>query len=80
MRDEVRKDIAMLCIIGLVPVIWIALLVAPYSDKGLVGIIENFPKIIENPYKVEFCQNSIKTVFVFYFFFCIYSPFSCVFF
>ena len=65
MRDEVRKDIAMLCIIGLVPVIWIALLVAPYSDKGLVGIIENFPKIIENPYKVEFCQNSVKTVFVF---------------
>ena len=47
-------------ILELVIVIWFALLLAPYIDKGLIGIVTEFPNAINNPFRLTFCADSIK--------------------
>ena len=59
------KDQKILFIIGFIPVIWIALLIAPSIDGGLPTIIKDFPKTMENPFSIVLCSNSIKTILIF---------------
>ena len=59
---------AILCltlIIGLIPVIWIALLIAPSISGGLPAIIKDFPKTMENPFSIKWCNDSLKVIFIF---------------
>ena len=49
-------------IIGLIPVIWISLLIAPYYDKGIIEIINNFSKQMNRPLDIVWCNNSLKVV------------------
>lgn len=65
MAEDTKNTIITLSIIGIVPVVWIALLLAPYLNDGLVGIINNISKITENPFNIKLCENSLKTVFFF---------------
>lgn len=52
-------------ILGIIPIIWIALLIAPYTNNNLYGIIKYFPSIINNPLKFNIVENSLKTVLIF---------------
>ena len=52
-------------LIGLVLVIWVALLIAPISDKGIIDIIGDLSTPFEHPFKIVWCKNSIKTIFLF---------------
>src|SRR5574344_2222975 len=61
--DTKRNEI-ILSIIGVIPVIWIALLIAPSVSGGLSGIVKYFEKIINNPLNIRFCENSLKTIFI----------------
>ncbi len=65
MAEDTKNTIITFSIIGIIPVIWIALLLAPYLNDGLVGIINNISKITENPFNIKLCENSLKTVFFF---------------
>lgn len=51
-------------IIGIIPIIWVALLIAPYTNGGLVNIVKNYSSIFENPFKIEIVKNSLKTVVI----------------
>ena len=66
MNDNKNNDIILFCVGGLF-VIWLALLVAPFIDNGIIGIINNLPSKLNNPLKIEFCKNSIKTILIFLF-------------
>lgn len=55
----------LLCVLGLVPVIWLALLIAPYTAGGLPGVMEGFPKAIERPFTLKLCESSGRTALVF---------------
>ncbi len=57
-----NKTNTVLYIIGIIPVIWLALLIAPYIDGGLIEIIKEFPNAIYNPLRITFCEESIKVV------------------
>lgn len=46
-------------------VIWLALLVAPYVSGGLPSIITNFAIAMENPFKIIWCEDSIRTILIF---------------
>lgn len=65
-----------LIILGLIIVIWFALLVAPIINKGMLVIIKEFPKIISNPLKINLCNNSLKSILIcliiYFFSICIY--------
>lgn len=54
-----------LTIIGIIPVIWLALLVAPLLDGGLAKIINELPVALNTPFKISIVENSIKTVLIF---------------
>jgi len=53
-------------IIGLVPVIWIALLIAPSFEGGLMKIIKDFPDRMDNPFFIKWSNNSLKVVIIFF--------------
>lgn len=63
-RDNDLESLLIATLIGIVPVIWLALLFAPYVNGGLPNIIENLGVILENPYHIEFCKDSVKTVLI----------------
>ena len=62
-----KKDNKTFIALGIVLVIWLGLLIAPISDKGLIGIIKEFPSAINNPFNITICSNTIKTIIVFLF-------------
>ena len=63
-RDNDLESLLIATLIGIVPVIWLALLFAPYINSGLPNIIENLGVILEDPYHIEFCKDSVKTVLI----------------
>ena len=48
--------------LGALPVIWIALLIAPYAKGGLPGIARGFAGAMSSPFSIELCGDSLKTV------------------
>ena len=63
MAEDSKKQKIILSIFGIIPVIWLALLIAPHIDGGLAEIIKNFSKALNNPFSIKICDNTIKTVF-----------------
>ena len=63
-RAGTKQNIA-LCAFGLVPVLWAALLAAPHVSGGLPGIIRGFTDAMGDPFHIEWCGDSLKTVMFF---------------
>lgn len=67
MKLDNKKTNILIFIIGLIPIIWLSLLVAPYINDDLIGIINNLSKAFENPFKIIWCNNSLKVIIIFVF-------------
>ena len=63
-QDKLSKQNIILYAAGIISVVWLALLVAPYTADGLVGIVKNFSAIMDNPLHISLCGESLKTVLV----------------
>ena len=61
------KDSKIIYFLGLIPTIWLALLVAPSIDGGLPSIIRDFSSKMENPFSIVWNKNSVKTIIIFIF-------------
>ena len=61
-NDESSKY---LYVLGLIPTIWIALLIAPSINGGLPQIIKDFPTLMENPFNIVYCNKTLITVVIF---------------
>lgn len=66
MKD--KTNIVLICFGGII-VVWLALIIAPFLDCGLIEIAKKLPEKINTPLNIEFCKDSFKTVFIFI---CIY--------
>lgn len=64
-KGESKLAELILFALGVIPVIWIALLVSPSIKGGLPLILENLDNIFKNPWKVSICKDSVKTVLIF---------------
>ena len=53
-----------LCLFGILPVVWLGLLIAPAAHGGLPEILARFPAAMNDPFKIELCGDSLKTVLV----------------
>lgn len=51
-----------LCLFGILPVVWLGLLIAPAAHGGLPEIVAQFPAAMIDPFKIELCEDSLKTV------------------
>lgn len=65
MKQDEKKVAKILYIIGIIPIIWISLLLAPYTDGGIVNIVKNSNVIFSNPFNILFTEDSIKTILIF---------------
>ena len=65
MRNDNQKAGVILAVCGILPVVWIALLTAPFVGGGLVEVIQNFPIAMQNPFSITVCEDSVKTVLIF---------------
>ena len=63
-RDDDRQSAIILSVIGIIPVVWLALLIAPSVKGGLPEILPNLLLVFNKPFHIEFCEDSIKTVLV----------------
>lgn len=62
MKD--KTNIILICFGGII-IIWLAVLIAPYISGGIVEIISKLPEKMNEPFNIEFCKDSLKTVFIF---------------
>ena len=51
--------------LGLIPTIWLALLIAPSVNGGLPQIMKDFSGVIGNPFHITWCDSSIKVIIIF---------------
>ena len=65
MKSDEQRTIRILCVLGIIPVVWLALLLAPFVSGGLMEIVAQFPAAMDNPFHIELCQDSKKTVLIF---------------
>ena len=65
MSEDEKKITRVLYLVGIIPITWLALLLAPYTKGGLIEIIKNSSIAISNPLKITFMENSLKTILVF---------------
>ncbi len=65
MRNDDRQAVWIFALFGILPVIWIALLTAPYLAGGLPEVIRGFPDTINHPFHIRLCGDSFRTVLIF---------------
>ena len=63
-QDKFSRQRIVLYLFGALPVVWIALLIAPISQDGLVGIVSSFGTVMSNPFHIELCEDSLKIVLI----------------
>ena len=64
-RDKLDRAHIILYLLGIIPAVWLALLIAPYLKDGAVGVLENADSLFSNPFHIELCEDSVKTVLAF---------------
>ena len=64
---ERDKSKYIIILIGIIPVIWLGLLIAPYKNGGLISLLSNYNEIFNNPFNIAICEDSLKTVLFFVF-------------
>ena len=65
MKHDSRKPNYLMYAFGVIPAIWVALIIAPAVSGGLPEILQHFPKAMENPLNVTWMEDSLKTVLFF---------------
>lgn len=63
-HDKFSQQNILLYCLGTIPVIWLALLIAPFMEDGLPGLIKNFGAAMSRPFYITLCGNSLKTILV----------------
>ena len=64
MRND-NKDILIILGIFTIPVVWLALLIAPYINNGLIEALPYLTEAINHPFHITLCKNTLKTIFIF---------------
>ena len=63
-HDKFSKQNLLLYCLGTIPVIWLALRIAPFMEDGLPGLIQNFGTAMSRPFHITLCGNSLKTILI----------------
>ena len=64
MVEDTKKTTLILSICGIIPTIWIALLIAPSVDGGLAQIMKDFSSVMNNPFNITWCSNSLRVLLI----------------
>ena len=64
-QDKFSKAHLILYACGIIPVVWLALLLAPYMGGGLAGLVRYGGAALDHPFHIVWCEGSLKTVLIF---------------
>lgn len=64
-RDNEKQSEIILALLGIIPIVWISLLIAPFISEGLLGLFSKLGDIFDNPFSIALCKDSLKTVLIF---------------
>ena len=64
MRDAKKDEYVFLGLL-LIPTIWVALLIAPYMDKGLINAIPYLSEALNHPFQIQWTNSTLKTIGIF---------------
>ena len=59
-----RQAAVILSLIGIIPVVWLGLLIAPSVKGGLPEILTSLMNAMNDPFHIELCEDSVKAVLV----------------
>lgn len=59
-RDNDRQTSIILSMIGILPVVWLGLLIAPSVKGGLPEILPSLMNVMSDPFHIELCDDSVK--------------------
>lgn len=64
-EDKLSRTNVILYCLGLIPTVWLGLLVAPTLRSGLPNLIRNLAVVLSNPFHIVWCEDSVKAVLIF---------------
>ena len=64
-RDNEKQSEIILALLGIVPIVWISLLIAPFIKEGFPSLFSKLGEIFNNPFHIVLCKDSLKTVLTF---------------
>lgn len=63
-KDSHKEEIIFLGIL-VIPIIWMAIIIAPYSHEGLINALSKISNALDNPFSITWCNETPKTIFIF---------------
>lgn len=63
-QDKLSRTNIILYLCGIIPVVWLALLIAPYLSEGLPRLVANFGSAMNNPFNIQLCEDSARAVLI----------------
>ena len=67
MNKNNSKDEYIIYLIGIIPVIWLSLIVAPYIHDNIFDIFDNIMNNIATPFKIRLVSDSLEVTIIFIF-------------
>ena len=64
MKQDDKRTAVILSLIGIIPVVWLALKIAPSVGGGLATILPELMSAFDDPFHIELCEDSVKAVLV----------------
>ena len=63
-QDKYSRTYLLIYALGLIPVIWVAILIAPYMDGGIPSLIANMDQAFANPFGFQWCADTPRTIVI----------------
>ena len=63
-QDKFSRAYLLIYALGLIPVIWVAILIAPYMDGGIPNLIANMNQAFSNPFGFQWCADTPRTIVI----------------
>ena len=63
--EDKQRQLWIGCLLGMIPVIWLALIVAPYISNGLFAQFEELTQALYDPLHLHITENSLRIVLLF---------------
>lgn len=64
-NNKLSKTNIIIYCVGIIPIVWLGLLTAPCFSGGLASILNDLPDAFSHPFRISFCEDSLKTVLIF---------------
>ena len=63
-QDKLSRTSILLYALGLIPVVWLSLLIAPAFGGGVPSLLKNLSDVFSRPFHIVWCEDSLKTVLI----------------